>query len=350
MIKFSHQILHALVFAVLCCSGCATHQAQGPIEEAGWISLGGIEQWVTIRGDDQRNPILLHVHGGPGFAASAFVEEFAPYESDFTVVQWDQRGAGRTFGRYGEETPEVTLDRVAQDGIELAENLRTRFAGRPVIIFGHSLGTLIGIDMVKRAPNRFAAYVGTAQFSNFQDAVKAQIAYLRSIGEAKGDAALLAQIDAIQLSDPISLQEFFAVNRILASYVPLDDKAWFSRMQARFPEVMTSVELAIWSAGREFSADMIMPQIIDTNLFATAPRLPIPIIFIQGEKDIYSPTALAVSYFKQVDAPDKALVIVKDAAHFPYLTHPQEFLSALRKNVLPLVTKKPTQAVIEELY
>src|SRR5690606_41831800 len=33
--------------------------------EAGRI--GGIDRFVSVRGDDRRNPILLMIHGGPGF-------------------------------------------------------------------------------------------------------------------------------------------------------------------------------------------------------------------------------------------------------------------------------------------
>lgn len=102
------------------------------IEEAGFVTLGGIEQWVTIRGDDTRNPVLLHVHGGPGFAFSAFTAAFAADEADYTVVHWDQRGSGCTFGRYGHATSDVTIERIAQDGIELAQFVRfTPNGGNP---------------------------------------------------------------------------------------------------------------------------------------------------------------------------------------------------------------------------
>src|SRR5512146_2656427 len=64
-----------------------------PIQEARFVTLGGIEQWITIRGADRANPVLLIVHGGPGDSQSAFRETYAVYEKDFTIVQWDQRGA-----------------------------------------------------------------------------------------------------------------------------------------------------------------------------------------------------------------------------------------------------------------
>lgn len=138
-------------------SSCTPHaQSQGKrVDEAGFVPLGGIEQWVTVRGDDGDNPILLHVHGGPGIALSAFVAEFAPFDKAFTSVQWDQRGSGCTFGRYRDAPLDVTLDQLALDGIELATYLHQRFPGRGLIVLGHSFGTIVATEMVRRAPHHF---------------------------------------------------------------------------------------------------------------------------------------------------------------------------------------------------
>lgn len=94
------------------------------IEEASFVAIGGIEQWVTIRGNDDRNPVLLLLHGGRGDVQSPFISTYAPYEDDFVLVQWDERGAGRTFSKNG--AAGVTLERQISDGIDLAEQLRRR--------------------------------------------------------------------------------------------------------------------------------------------------------------------------------------------------------------------------------
>src|SRR5262249_42939091 len=96
------------------------------IDEASFIRIGGIEQWVTVRGQDRDNAVLLFLHGGPGDVTNPWTFAlFAPWEKHFTVVQWDQRGAGRTLKRNGPSiAPTLTVDRIAQDGVELAEYLR----------------------------------------------------------------------------------------------------------------------------------------------------------------------------------------------------------------------------------
>jgi len=93
------------------------------IDQTAFVPLGGIDQWISIGGESRANPVLLVVHGGPGEAQWPQGEVYRPWEKDFIVVQWDQRGSGYTFGRYGTKTPDVTLDRISKDGVELAEYL-----------------------------------------------------------------------------------------------------------------------------------------------------------------------------------------------------------------------------------
>ena len=297
------------------------------IEEASFVPLGGIEQWVTIRGDDRLNPVLLHVHGGPGFPFSAFTADFAPYEADFTVVQWDQRGSGCTFGRYGEATPELTVDRIVSDALELAAQLRARFDNRKIVVLGHSFGSIVGTEMVRRAPEHFALYVGTAQVGSFAGAVEAQLAYLR--GLAAGDADLAAQLDAL---DSQSLQRHAAVNRLLqgGGRLPAADLTWLRRLQARAAEVMTAKELADWQAGRQASGSRLITEIAAVDFFATARRFEVPFVVIQGSDDVITPTSVARAYVEHIEAPAKEIVIIDGASHFPHLTHTPQFLSVLR--------------------
>jgi pimeloyl-ACP methyl ester carboxylesterase len=112
--------------AILLLANTIGANAQAPtaqIDRVLFVPLGGIDQWIGIRGADRANPVLLVVHGGPDEAQWPQAEIYRPWEKFFTVVQWDQRGAGHTFGRYGTKTPDVTLDRISKDGVELAEYL-----------------------------------------------------------------------------------------------------------------------------------------------------------------------------------------------------------------------------------
>jgi pimeloyl-ACP methyl ester carboxylesterase len=134
------------------------------VQEGEFVDIGGIKQWVQIRGEDRDNPVLLFVHGGPGGTTLPISSGWRPWEKHFTVVQWDQRGAGRTYGAAGDTLgPTMTLERMTQDGVELAEYLRIHLHKDKIVLVGHSWGSFLGIHIVKQRPDLFYAYVGTGQ-------------------------------------------------------------------------------------------------------------------------------------------------------------------------------------------
>src|SRR4030095_8601574 len=117
------------------------------IDQASYVEIGGIEQWISIRGEDRANPVLLFLHGGPGDATNPWAYAvFRPWLKNFTLVQWDQRGAGRTLGKNGRSLgPTITIDRMVRDGIELSELLRKTLKQDKLIVLGHSWGSRIGV-------------------------------------------------------------------------------------------------------------------------------------------------------------------------------------------------------------
>src|SRR5262249_33295190 len=185
----------------------AAQPAAQRIEEAAFIKIGGIEQWVTIRGDDRRNPVLLLLHGGPGDVQSPFVPTYAPYEKDFLLVQWDQRGSGRTFAKNG--AAGVSLERLIADGIDLAEQLHARYPASPLILCGHSWGTIIATGMARQRPDLFAAYVGTGQATSWDDLVQFQFDFLKQRYKETGNSAGLAALEAIGKPDPKNVSQYF---------------------------------------------------------------------------------------------------------------------------------------------
>src|SRR5882762_8894706 len=123
-------VLIAVVALSLTCPAIRQHagaqavtaSALGPVDEEMFVRIGGIDQWITIKGDDRNNPVVLFLHGGPGAAMSPFADAMlGGWEKNFTLVQWDQRGAGRTYGKSGPLiAPTMTIERMVQDGIEVA--------------------------------------------------------------------------------------------------------------------------------------------------------------------------------------------------------------------------------------
>ena len=122
-VLFNRREVAGFVASALLLPATRARAAQS-IDQSAYVTLGGIEQWISIKGDDTANPVLLVVHGGPADVQWPNADKYVPWQRAFTVVQWDQRGAGHTFGHSGgNKTPDVNLGRIVKDGIELAAYL-----------------------------------------------------------------------------------------------------------------------------------------------------------------------------------------------------------------------------------
>jgi len=170
------------------------------IDEGMYVPIGGVDQWIQIRGQNRDNPVLLLINGGPGASWLWTARLFVPWERDFTLVQWDQRGAGRTFERSGSSIADtMTLDRMAADGIEVSQFLTNHLHKPKIILLGHSWGTILGIHMIKARPDLFYAFVGTSQINSMAKMKVAQYtALLESAGSAN-DTATVTELESAPL-------------------------------------------------------------------------------------------------------------------------------------------------------
>ena len=142
------------------------------IDEAKTIEIGGIRQWISVRGRDRRNPILLLLHGGP--AAPDLPNRYlfeGPWTDYFTVVEWDQRGSGKTYELNDPEkiAPTMHVERMVQDTEELVAYLRTTYNRKKIFALGHSWGTILGLNLAARRPDWLYAYIGIGQIINMRE-------------------------------------------------------------------------------------------------------------------------------------------------------------------------------------
>lgn len=315
--------------AVAVFSGISTIPAAQRIEEAKYLSIGGIDQWVTIRGDDASKPVLFLIHGGPGDVQSPFVSVYAPYEREFVLVQWDERGAGRTFAKNG--AAGVSLEKQIADGIDLSEQLRKRFPKQKLILFGHSWGSIVATGMAQQRPDLFDAYVGTGQVSSWADTVQFQFDFLKQRYKENGDSAGLAALEKIGKPDPKNVDQYFGFSRPLRKNMNPSDTAWLSNMlQVLKDNGETEATLKALGDGSSASGKALIGSSVATDLPATATNFKIPYYVIQGRDDLFSPTPLAKAYFDKVSAPKKQFIVIEDAGHFALSTHQKEVIAALQ--------------------
>jgi pimeloyl-ACP methyl ester carboxylesterase len=318
----------------------AIHSPNG-IDERGFVRVGGIDQWITIRGYNRDAPTILFVHGGPGLTNSPFNAIFAPWEREFVAVQWDQRGAGRTYSRSGPIGDDITIDRMAQDGIEVADYLRRRLHKDKIILVGVSWGSDLGVRMAKARPDLFFAYVGTAQIVGHG-------------GTAMGYAQLLAKARA--RNDTKSMQ------LLLAAPPPYQDDDKFAQFEtlALTYEAHGRNPLVGLLPGLLFSPDydlkdiwaVIGPPRRSSNLHFFGAKMdgPLatedlrrlgtdfatPIFIFQGAEDDLTPAPFARVWLDTLHAPQKAFVQIPGEGHGALLNQPEAFSRLVKQYVLPL--------------
>ncbi|HEU4548055.1 MAG TPA: alpha/beta hydrolase [Rhizomicrobium sp.] len=317
------------------CLAAGAKAATG-IDQSGFVRIGGIEQWIAIQGRDAGNPAIVYLHGGPGEAQSPFLEEFIPWEKDFTVVNWDQRGSGKTYEKNGKTTPDVTLDRLADDAVELTRHVLKRLNKSKLILVGQSFGAMLGLMVVKRAPELYYAFVGTGQFVNNNLTMAYRERWARREALAAHDTAGLKALDAVRT---LSVNDW---KRIAASrkwMMSPPDQAYL-KTQADFTGPLSHPRPAarVWIEGYGFEANQVGKQSIAFDAMREFPSLPVPYVLIQGRNDHVTPFQPAKAYFDKVRSKGKIFVPI-DGGHYACFTNPRAFVAALDRYVRPLATQ-----------
>ena len=315
------------------------------IDEKTWVTLGGLDQWVTIRGQDRANPVLLLLHGGPGSAMSQLAHKAFPgWDKHFTVVNWDQRGAGRTYGRHGKTgSGDMTIARMVADGLELAEDLHRRFPGRPLVVLGISWGSLLGAEMVRRRPELFAAYAGAGQVVSMAEGET--LSYFGALDRLKARARLrdAAALQAVGPPPYPTLKGLQLQRKLLISTMPKAEQRLFRDLAVTLllaPDSKLS-DLAAFLGGTRFSIEKLWDAVMAWRLADGGLTFAVPVVFLQGDTDLQTPTALVAETLPKITAPHKELILFTDAAHVALVTHADAFLTEMVERVRPLAVAKP---------
>jgi proline iminopeptidase len=315
---------------------------RGPnaINEAGFVRIGGIEQWVSIRGEDRSNPVLVVLHGGPGAAFQIITyEAMRPWERDFTVVQWDQRGAGRTFGRNGAEgSGELSIDHMADDGVEVIRHALAHTGQKKALVLGVSWGSILGVQIARRSPELLHAYVGAGQVVDM--AANEAVGYdsLMAKLKAKGEAKAAEKLAAIGPPPYADMSLLLKERNILMAHPPASERSLYRRAAiAALSAPDTGLkDVRDWFAAGQFSLDRLYGEMMAYSDRTAPAPIPVPLVIIQGDEDIQTPTPLARAYFDSLQAPSKTFVLIPGGGHSAVFAMPDAFLAALLKHARPL--------------
>jgi pimeloyl-ACP methyl ester carboxylesterase len=312
------------------------------------VRIGGIDQWIHIRGEDASNPLLLFIHGGPGIGFIALAGPIQrPWEKHFTVVQWDQRGAGKTYARNDRELQRrtMTVSRMQHDALEVVNHLRARFKREKIVVVGHSWGTVLGLWLAHEHPEVIAAYVGVAQFVNAQQNDK--MAYDDALAMARRQHRVDAISDLESLrpypTPAVDLREGSIAQTWEARLLgPPADRPQFIDVPRLLATLLSAPEYSLgdvygFTRAQMFSLETMIPEVQRMDLTALGTDFRVPVVLFQGRHDPYLRPALVEKYAAAITAPAHELVWFEDAGHFPFFEDQQLFADRLVHHVLPLL-------------
>ena len=302
-----------------------------------YVSIGGIEQWIRSGAAAPDHPVLLYLHGGPGGAASPLSGAFRPWEAHFTVVLWDQRGAGRTFARNGAAgCGPLSLERMVCDGVEVCEYLIQQLGKPRILLVGHSWGAALGIHLLKRRPELFSAFVGTGQLVNMR--LNEEYNYRRFLelaGRAENGEALeaLRGIGAPPFAEPGALRTLREWSNRLAEGEGdgVQPRPAAPATDFRKEEVLAMME------GAEFSLRQLYADLTAIDLPSLGVTFPVPMFFFHGDCDQQTPVEIVEDYCNSIEAPHKELVRFPGCHHFVVMNRPNAFLDELLVRVRPRI-------------
>ncbi len=309
---------------------CNNVRLQMILQSLEQVMVGGSRQWILTRGYDQ-NPILLFLHGGPGSTEIATASCYQQnLEQHFLVINWDQRGAGKS---YHSNDPSLSVAQLIADTTELIKLLLEKFNKRKLYVLGHSWGSALGLLVASKHPELVHGYIGVGQLVDglenerlafehvqklaYRDRNRLAISHLRHSGFPPYNYNVRALLT--QRSWLYWFGGFF------------HDRGKALRYALNF---LTSKNYTVWdklnySKNLAFSLRQLWPQVEKINLFNDVPSVRVPVLFCLGKYDMTTPSALAQRYFEVLDAPSKHLVWFSQSAHCPNLEEPDIFAKTI---------------------
>ncbi|WP_433665966.1 alpha/beta fold hydrolase [Nocardia sp. CA-136227] len=317
------------------------------IDEADFVEIGGIAQWISIRGEHRDNPVLLEIHGGPGASNLIYAARTREWERHFTVVRWDMRGAGKTFGHTGPTGQgEMSLAQLERDGVEVVEQVRARLGVDKVVLMGCSFGSFIALRLARRHPELFSAYVGTDQNINAGGRDRTAYTGLLERLEKSGKHKDLAAVTAMTADRSAwTTSDWSQFNKHTVGSDPLTfDTVKKVVMGSLLTSPLHSLgEVRTYTQAMSFS-ECLAPQSVTIDEWAEGTDFAIPFFLFQGEHDVITPAQTAERFFDDVTAPMKTFALIEDASHFAAFRRPDRFLDLLLNHVRPAITAHVTPA------
>ncbi len=344
-------IISILVLVLL--TSCLSYRASVISEEGVYyfqkVDIGGIKQSVMIRGQDKNNPVMLYLHGGPGYPLFPLDDEpggvMKQLETSFTMVYWEQRGTGSSYSRQLSGQP-LTIDDFVQDTRKLVAHVKELLDVEKVFLWGHSWGSNVGALTAARYPELFHAYMSTGQSVKPFDNERLGYDFVLENAVRENNLRALRQLERIDtIPENYGLRDALLLRRWVYHYGGIVEEGAEERSYispADIFSVLTAPQYSIFDIVNMvikpvYSIDALWDDLMNLNLTREAPRINVPVVFMVGKQDVIVSADLAIDYFQKLKAPKgKELILFEESAHRPHNEQTDKFLNAIEKYIMPL--------------
>ena len=312
----------------------------GSFIEKNWVEIGGIQQGYFIRTENPNNPVILFLHGGPGTPILPFQirrEISERLEKYFTVVYWEQRGAGISFSA-SIDSATMNLDQLVEDTRQMTDYLQRRFHQKSIFLMGHSWGSYLGIKTIERYPENYAAFIGIGQVTNQIESDRLAYDFMLQHAEEISDRRAIRNLQRFDRDAP----EFPCLSYIVRVRTPLMNRYGIGMVhnenlndfrlgfEVLFFNGYTIFEKINYLRGISFSNLHLWGNANKGNLFETSISFEIPVFIIHGKWDYMVSYTLAREWFNEINAPEKAFFSFENSAHWPHIEEPEKFIQIIR--------------------
>lgn len=310
------------------------------VDQQAYIDIGGQKQYILMTGKDVSNPVIIYLHGGPGGPDTMVMYPFADeLMDDYTIVGWDQRGAGRTYYQnqsLDSENHTVSFDQALEDLDELVDYICKRFGQDKVIIMGHSYGSILGSQYVLAHPDKVSHFIAISQVVSMKDGER--LSYQDGLNQAKAagdDTDKMEKAYTLFEKNP-SLENMLALRNTVSQYHQAGKQAntlWQGMSSPYF-----GMDDLKWFSKQMFSLDEyldlnkpLFDYMMSFNAYEKEMEYQVPVTFISGAEDWTCPVELIEKYMDVISAPHKEMILIDDCGHSPQNASPKEFVSALKE-------------------
>lgn len=311
-----------------------TPEGKTKIAKKGWVEIGGVKQGYFIRGESEKNPVILFLHGGPGSPELIMIKN-SELEKYFTICYWDQRGAGMSY-RSDIDPATMTTAQLVEDTRQMTDSLRNWYGVDKVYLMGHSWGSYLGIKTIQKYPELYHSYFGIGQVCNQLKSEQLAYDYLISEARSAGDAKTVKAFTAYDKNSAdfpskgyLLKVRTLGMNKYGVGIKHKDISMFDIAMDLLYYRGYTFCEKMNYLKGTMFSLRMFN-EIIEDNLFETSTRFEIPVYIIQGKYDYQVSHQLAKEYLDSISAPQKAFFTFEESAHSPNLEEPERFVEVVK--------------------